>query len=346
MFGLDKTAVRFLARYESDYPNKQREAELVRKLVISIISDQKAFVHVVSARAKSVRSLRDKLRRKKYKQPARDLTDLIGVRVISYYRDTVDEIVSELQKNLVINASQSIDKRLQLGLRGFGYRSVHLIARINSSVIRANEYEPLEGQWFEIQVRSILEHAWAEIEHEVVYKSGINYPEGFNRQFASLAGTLELLDSQFLSMRGQRDTLIDAYRKTYILKQEMHKSFDVARLLGFLEAIRPDGLSWRKAARDGKPFEEGLDRACVAALKAAHMSTPASLKAILSSARFRYAATTYAASIGSSPLAISHLAMVVIAIALRNGPKLRTHFPEIIFDSGIERIIVGRRSRR
>jgi hypothetical protein len=64
-------------------------------------------------------------------------------------------------------------------------------------VHRGRGDEFLRKRWFEIQVRSLLEHAWAEIEHEIVYKSGITQPDAVRRRFAALAGSLELFDSEF-----------------------------------------------------------------------------------------------------------------------------------------------------
>jgi putative GTP pyrophosphokinase len=69
-------------------------------------------LHAVSARAKTPESLRGKLRKKQYRNPSRQLTDLVGVRVIAYYRDAVDLIVARLQEAFDINTIESTDKRL------------------------------------------------------------------------------------------------------------------------------------------------------------------------------------------------------------------------------------------
>jgi ppGpp synthetase/RelA/SpoT-type nucleotidyltranferase len=103
------------------------------------------------------------------------MSDQLGARVICYYDEDVDKIADALRAGLEVDESRSVDKRTDLRSREFGYKSVHLVARITPSDARNPQYVLLRGQCFEIQVRSILEHTWAEIEHEIRYKSGIKF---------------------------------------------------------------------------------------------------------------------------------------------------------------------------
>jgi hypothetical protein len=119
-------------------------------------------------------------------------------------------------------------KRVELGLHDFGYRSVHLIAKLKQGQVLSGQYQPLRDNWFEIQIRSILEHAWAEIEHEVVYKSGVDFPDEVKRRFARLAGSLELLDNEFLALREARESLIERYCAIYAQKGEQRRPAIVA----------------------------------------------------------------------------------------------------------------------
>ena len=84
----------------------------------------------------------------------------------------------------------------------FGYRSVHYIVAIDpkklqdAGVTIAIPPEIL-GLKAEIQVRTLLEHAWADIGHEMTYKTEVKVPDRIHRQFASLAAVLEGVDRQF-----------------------------------------------------------------------------------------------------------------------------------------------------
>ncbi len=146
-------------------------------------------------------------------------------------------------------------------------------------------------------------------------------------------------------MRAERNALIDRYHQIYAQKIDKKKLFDVARLLGFLEASRPMGLSWRQAANDGAPFDAGLDISCVGALKAVGLGTPMSLRNVLKSPRFRYAVSTFAASQGIAPESVSHLAVVVLAVVVKDTRMVQRHFPEIVFDSAIKQMVQRRLTR-
>ena len=120
--------------------------------------------------------------------------------------------------------------------------------------------------------------------------------------------------------------------------------FDVARLLGFLEASRP-GLSWRQAAADGVPIRAGLDDSCVEALKAVGLGTPSSLSSMFRSSRFRYALRSFAALQGISQTDVSHLASVVLAVVVKDAGVVDHHFPEIINDPAIRHFFERRTNR-
>src|SRR2546426_985006 len=208
MSALTRASKRFLRSYEHDYSATCEAAEIARRLVEAAVREIGVFTHLVSSRAKTPDSLRAKLRRKKYTRPKQQVTDTIGIRVITYYRDDVDRVADRLRREFDTSAKHTTDKRLALGLRDFGYRSVHLIARLKPAQILTPQHQTLRDRWFEIQIRSVLEHAWAEIEHEIVYKAGVNYSPSVLRRFAALAGSLELLDREFRSLCAARIDLI------------------------------------------------------------------------------------------------------------------------------------------
>ncbi|MEM9257565.1 MAG: hypothetical protein AAGA91_19170 [Pseudomonadota bacterium] len=332
-----RSTEKFLEGYEQQYPQFKREAELVRGLVLEIAERSGASVHAVRARAKSPESVRDKLRRKHYDRPESQLTDLIGVRIITTYSDEVDLVASKLRESFVISQHDSIDERTLLGQTGFGYRSVHLVARLKGAQARNRRYRILQDQWFEVQVRTILEHAWAEISHEIAYKSGVEYPPPLVRKFSSLAGTLELLDNEFLTIRDERNQLIDEYRAIYADGTRDRKAFDVARLLGFMEAIRPEGNGWRQATKNREPFQQGLDVACVDALRHVGLGTSSSLGRMLECASFEQALFAFASANGIAPQSVSHLALVLIALALKRPAAVTRFFPDIVCDAALQR---------
>lgn len=67
---------------------------------------------------------------------------------------------------------------------------------------------------FEIQMRTILQHAWANMNHDTGYKSGVEVPRRYFRNMSRLAGMLELIDDEFSKIRSE---LTDYRRKVQAL---------------------------------------------------------------------------------------------------------------------------------
>jgi putative GTP pyrophosphokinase len=94
-----------------------------------------------------------------------------------------------------------VDKRTTLDPDRFGYLSLHYVVRLGEGRLSLPEYKEFGEVRFEIQIRSILQHAWAEIEHDLGYKSEHAVPAQLRRRFSRLAGLLELADEEFAAIR-------------------------------------------------------------------------------------------------------------------------------------------------
>lgn len=173
-------------------------ADLIRRL----LEAQGIAIHSISFRCKDRKSLEKKISKKKNKYKIiSDITDLVGVRVITHYSDDVDVVAKVIEKEFAIDTSNSIDKRASLDPDRFGYLSLHYVASFVNERSRLQEYAAYEGLKLEIQIRSILQHTWAEIEHDIGYKSKYDIPDPVKRKFSRLAGLLELADQEFISIR-------------------------------------------------------------------------------------------------------------------------------------------------
>lgn len=340
---LSLAARAFLDEYATEQANFAAAAAEAAAYIREVLAPLPVAVHVVLARAKTVTSLRGKLRRKRYPNPKQAVTDLIGLRVISYFAGDIDRIAAQLRMHLDISEQKCRDARKELEEDRFGYRSVHLIARLKPGQARGVTVSHLQRRWFEIQIRSILDHAWSEIEHEVVYKAGIEFPSEVKRRFRAVAGSLEVLEHAFAGLAVERDALVEAYRVRYQANEAaiLSSRFDVARLLAFLEAERPDGLGWRKAERDGQPLPAGLAVAAVGALESAGLRNAAQLRKVFRRPRFRRLVTQFAALEGIEPDQTGHLALVVIALAVVRPSILQRQFPEMLFSRSILAVTAG-----
>ncbi len=157
-------------------------------------------VHSVRMRVKEPPSLRTKLARpdKTYRHLF-DVTDLIGLRIIAFFDDEVDAIGRLVEERLPVDFEHSVDKR-RLQVEGrFGYRSLHYVCRMpDVGALLGPDVPPLRC---EIQIRTMLEHAWAEIEHDLGYKARDTVPTAVRRRLQRVAGLLELADEEFVAIR-------------------------------------------------------------------------------------------------------------------------------------------------
>lgn len=322
----------FLQRYVERLESLNTFAGYVEKYVTEEIRPLHLDVHQISARAKSLESVAGKIRRKQYGSPAQQLTDQVGVRVILYYGRDVDIATQKLRSVFDIDPKRSVDKRRTLGVRQFGYRSVHLLARMRGRPSQAI-YEPFWDMWFEIQVRSILDHAWAEIEHELCYKSGIAFPEDVLRSFGAVAGALELADSHFQMLRGVRDELTEKYRALYSQKKQLDDKLDALRLIAAFEAAYPEAEGWRRRG-EVTIFPIGSEVACLEALRDVGIETARQLLKKLKSRSVREAVGRFASLSGVAPVEVSHMARAVLLAGIANRDAIR-RYPELLEDGNI-----------
>jgi ppGpp synthetase/RelA/SpoT-type nucleotidyltranferase len=174
------------------------------QLIREILSENKIEAHSVTSRVKERDSLARKLRRPDSKYEClSDITDVAGVRIVTYLANDVDRIARLLVKEFVVDEENSIDKRTILDPDRFGYVSVHHVVSLTPERTKLTEYSKFPSLKIEIQTRSILQHAWAEIEHDLGYKSNIAVPTIMRRRFSRLAGLLELADQEFIDIADQ-----------------------------------------------------------------------------------------------------------------------------------------------
>lgn len=157
-------------------------------------------VALVESRIKKRDSLIGKLVRKGHKYASiRDITDLIGIRIVTNFCDDVDRVASFMEQLFEVDWNESIDKRKMHQTSSFGYNSLHYICRLPMDLCADRpDYHEVR---FEIQMRSTLQHAWSNLDHDIGYKSQIETPEEYKRMLGRLAGMLELVDEEFSRLR-------------------------------------------------------------------------------------------------------------------------------------------------
>jgi ppGpp synthetase/RelA/SpoT-type nucleotidyltranferase len=187
-----------LADYDRVADALRGRAEAVRDHLERLLMAEPGLkLHSVTVRLKTRESLERKLARPD-RTYARlwDVTDLIGVRIIAYFEDGVERVARRIEAALPVDFMHSIDKRRRRDAGGFGYSSLHYVCALDDGTAGLGR-----DARFEIQVRTVLEHAWAEIEHDLGYKTVDTVPATLRRRLNRLAGILELADQEFVAIR-------------------------------------------------------------------------------------------------------------------------------------------------
>ena len=220
-----------LREYRENLPLFKEACKQLTDRIAEILRDAGILVASVESRVKTESSLAGKLELKgaKYKTLA-DITDIVGLRVITFYLDDVDKVASAVERHFEVDWNNSVDKRKLHEVDSFGYLSLHYVCR--------TPYMPYR---VEIQMRTLLQHAWANMNHDTGYKSGVEIPREYIRNMNRLAGMLELADEQFSRIRTE---LTDYRRRVQALVAS-----------GNLDEVPLDGDSFRSYL-DLKPFAQ------------------------------------------------------------------------------------------
>jgi len=176
--------------------------EKQEKLISELLHEQSFTPHSVRSRMKRRESLKGKLEgaNRDYSSLG-DITDISGVRIITYFSEEVDKVAGYIEREFQVLKQHSLDKRQTLDPDRFGYLSLHYVVRMSPARLALTEYRKFVGLTCEIQIRSILQHAWPEIEHDLGYKSKVAIPKAVQRRFSRLASLLELADEEFAAIR-------------------------------------------------------------------------------------------------------------------------------------------------
>lgn len=166
-----------------------------------LLSDGGVTYDRVWARVKDWSSLKAKARKRnpdgqlQYPEPWQDIHDVVGVRVTTYHSTEIPAALKVLQDSFLVH--RNVDKTTETRVSGtFGYGSHHLVLEVNED--SPDELRAYRGLVFEVQIRTVLQHAWAEFEHDIRYKRGPGEQDpAVDRAFTLAAGLIELADQQF-----------------------------------------------------------------------------------------------------------------------------------------------------
>jgi putative GTP pyrophosphokinase len=195
----------------------------VETLLFNLLKSKRINFHHITSRKKDKVSLVRKIDKKGGYSCLNDITDIIGCRIITYFEDDVDNVASIIEKEFKIDSANSVDKR-KVEYDRFGYQSLHYVVLLSNSRLRLTEYKQFKSLKLEIQIRSILQHSWAEIEHDIGYKGKHSIPDIAKRRFSRIAALLETADLEFVALRNE----LSEYERT--IKKEIEANPESVKL--------------------------------------------------------------------------------------------------------------------
>ncbi len=273
------------------YDRCRPELEALEKLVVGVIEnairEENITVLPVQHRIKTRDSLADKLvRRSENFNDIMDIRDLVGARLICYYNDDVDEVASLMEDCFTVDWGHSSDRRNSISMTAFGYVSLHYSCRLPAG---KGYPEELCKYHFEIQMRTVLQHAWAEIEHDLGYKNDYELPRTIRRDFSKVAGLLEVADDYFVQIRKRVNSYETAIARNIRSECAEDMPIDKASLSEYLShAPSMAEIHWELKKRGGHKVEYSDPSAYVQMLEAIGINTIGDLERLITEYRDQF----------------------------------------------------------
>lgn len=177
----------------------------VAQTIEKILKTKEIPYQSISQRVKERESYLNKCRRDQYSNPVEEIMDLAGIRIIAYTNNDVEKICKTIEEEFEIDVENSGNKIDKMDEDKVGYLSVHYIAKLNNERAGLTENIAYKQCRCEIQVRTLLQHAWAEIEHDRNYKFSAVLPKDIKRRFYLISGVLEMIDREFDNLSNEID---------------------------------------------------------------------------------------------------------------------------------------------
>lgn len=202
---------------------------ILNQYVSTLFSSKEHVQFKAQHRIKDCDSLCEKIfyRKKKYENPLYEVTDKVGTRLVLLNSDDVKKVSEFIVKNktdwTIVEVARSIDNDILKQPEVFSYQSNHYIVKPIS-----NDFSTIDINYLtcEIQVRTILQHAYAEVSHDTIYKKHVDMSTIVKRKLASSMAFIEAADEKFIEIYNGMELMDDIYTKMQNLIVQLYKDCD------------------------------------------------------------------------------------------------------------------------
>ena len=230
-------------------PRYEKLSEETAYILEKCVRAERIEYSAITHRAKTLDSFCEKVQRKAYENPPRDITDLAGVRIVYLYVSDRPKLEDTIEKEFTV--VEKADKIENDDSERFGYGALHYLVKLGRKSSGAR-YDDLKDLLCEIQVRTILQDAWAVVAHHLSYKQESDVPLRLRRKLNALSGLFETADDQFDRLRAERTQ----YTKNIIKEIESRKDTSLRRDLNMDNLIA--FLNWRLPDRGETTKEDAV----------------------------------------------------------------------------------------
>ncbi|TGK54255.1 GTP pyrophosphokinase [Leptospira bouyouniensis] len=241
---------------------EQNEREILKIEPKSRVKDISSFIEKALYRGKN------------YTDPINEITDKVGTRFVVLLANDIKKIENVIQNNSSIwtfskDRDYEIEKEQNPTI--FGYQSVHYVVK-NVLPLSYNGVEIEQNISCEIQIRTLLQHAYSEVTHDTIYKPSTKTDPKMIRKIARSMALMETADENFTQvfeeiekMKNEEQKILTIFRRRYesIFTPNFNEKLNSLILGSFfndLQAISPDQLN--QFLKENNFIEENIkDRA-------------------------------------------------------------------------------------
>lgn len=230
--------------------------DLIRLYLYEGLTSAKIPFTDIQYRVKTFHSFMLKIKRKKYfDNPYSKIEDILGVRVICTFNEDIRKVSDVIET--VFFAEPPDDKELNDQNKLIGYRGRHQIVKLKNEICNSSSfYKKLKGLKAEIQIRTNVQHSWAEVSHKLNYKDEENVPTEFKDTLAEISFTLNLIDKHYAQLKKEKELLKNKLKASSVKSFDLEQEINIDTLSTFLDLFYSD----RDNSEDIELlFEEMLD---------------------------------------------------------------------------------------
>ncbi len=191
---------KIIKQYHDNQSIYQALKDDIEDILTHILEKNNFRISNIAIRIKSEDALKKKIIYKNKYQDISEITDIVACRIITLFENDIDRIFECIKENFDVVEYNDKRKKKYEDHIDFGYNSLHLLIKFNEERCQFIEYANYKDIVFELQIRTTLQHSWAEIEHGLGYKSQYEIPKDIRRRLTRLSASLELLDEEFVQI--------------------------------------------------------------------------------------------------------------------------------------------------